>query len=218
MSGRRRSINYSGSPPLTLTYVDNQQNTVGSGATHPGMNFGPANPKRYLIAAIGIVSSSSAITSVTIGGVTATQLVAVVSSFGSVRTAFFIAAVPTGTSGDVTVNAGSGGVSSVALYSVVNLQSATPVATASNFGSSPLSMSLNGTNGGFILSSAYMSGSPGATAAWTGLTTVDLNKQFGGGAQQHSAGQLIVTSSGSKSLSVTLSGTNAFSCAAISLR
>ena len=214
---RRRHICYSGSPPLILTYVDNQQNTVGSGATHPGMNFGPANPKRYLIAAIGIVSTT-AITSVTIGGIAATQLVSVVSSFGNVRTAYFIAAVPTGTSGDVTVNTASGGVSSVALYSVVNLQSPTPVATASNFGSSPLSMSLNGTNGGFILASAYMSGSPGATAAWTGLTTVDLNKQFGGGAQQHSAGQLIVTSSGSKSLSVTLSGTNAFSCAAISLR
>jgi len=181
------------------------------------MNFGPADPKRYLIAAIAF-SSLTAITSVTIGGVTATQLVAVVSSFNNARSAFFIAAVPTGTSGDVTVNAGAGGVSSVALYSVINLQSATPLATDSNFGSSPLSMSLNGTNGGFILASAYMSGSPGVSAAWTGLTTVDLNLRFAGNVAQHSAGQLIVTSTGSKSLSVTLSGTNAFSCCAVSLR
>ncbi len=214
---RRRHICYAGGPPLILTYLGSQQNTSGDGSTHPGMNFGPANPKRYLIAAIAY-SSLTAITSVTIGGVTATQLVAVVSSFQNARSAFFIAAVPTGTSGDVTVNAGSGGVSSVALYSVINLQSPTAVATTSSFGSSPLSMSLNGTNGGFILASAYMSGSPGVTAAWTGLTTVDLNLRFASDAAHHSAGQLIVTSSGSKSLSVTLSGTNAFSCAAISLR
>jgi hypothetical protein len=214
---RRRHICYAGGPPLILTYLGSQQNTSGDGSTHPGMNFGPANPKRYLIAAIAY-SSLTAITSVTIGGVAATQLVAVVSSFQNARSAFFIAAVPTGTSGDVTVNAGSGGVSSVALYSVINLQSPTAVATTSSFGSSPLSMSLNGTNGGFILASAYMSGSPGVTAAWTGLTTVDLNLRFASDAAHHSAGQLIVTSSGSKSLSVTLSGTNAFSCAAISLR
>ena len=217
MSVRRRSIDYSGSPPLILAYVDNQQNLVSPGATHPGMNFGAANPKRYLIAAIAF-SSLTSITSVTIGGVAATELVAVVSGFGNARSAFFIAAVPTGTSGDVTVNAGAGGVSSVALYSVVNLQSATPIATDSNFGSSPLGMSLNGTKGGIVLASAYMTGSPGASASWTGLTTVDLNLRFASDAAHHSAGQLIVTSSGSKSLSVTLSGTNAFSCAAISLR
>src|SRR6185437_533415 len=86
-------------PPLVLTYLGSSQNTSGSGSTHPGMNFGTPDPNRYLIAACAIVSSSSAITAVDFAGVAGTKLVDVVSGFGSVRTAYWIALVPTGTSG-----------------------------------------------------------------------------------------------------------------------
>jgi len=207
-----------GRPPIVLTYVDNKQNTEDDPGTHPGMNFGPANAKRYLIACVGVIGDLP--TSCTIGGVTATRHVQTVSSFGSVRSIIYSALVPTGTSGSVTLS-GANGVSSVALYSAINLISGSASDTDSDFGLSPLSMSVDVPQKGFLLATAYRATTTaGQTASWSGLTTVDLNLRFGGPSnfELHSAGQYIATSAVTRSLTVTLTGNNAFSCAAASFR
>jgi len=214
VSVRRRSINYSGRPPLVFAYVDGVTTNDGPTVT---LNFGAANAKRYLIAAVGVGSSTS-IPSITIGGVTAPLLIDVISPFGGVRAAYYMALVPSGTSGSVTV--GTSLSFGVALYSVWNLINTSPVATATNSGSSPLAMSIAAQRGGLVLATAYQTGGPGPTAAWTGLTTVDINQRFSrlSFTGQFSSGQYPATATATQNLSVTLSGTNAFSCAAISLR
>jgi len=200
-------------PPLVFSYVDGTTTTSGPTVS---LNFGTANAKRYLIAAVGVGSAAS-IPSITIGGVTAPLLIDVISPFGSVRAAYYMASVPTGTSGSVTI--GSSATFGVALYSVWNLQSPTPFDTATTSGASPLSMSIDAKKGGLVLATAYQTGSPGPTAAWTGLTTVDINQRFSqlSFTGQFSAGQYPATATATQNLGVTLSGTNAFSAAAISI-
>jgi len=89
--------------------------------------------------------------------------------------------------------------------------------TDSDSGLSPLSMSVDVPQKGFLLATAYRSTTTaGQTASWTGLTTVDLNLRFDG--LLHSAGQYIATSALTRSVGVTLTGNNAFSCAAASFR
>lgn len=205
---------YDGRPPIVLTYVDNKQNTEGDPGTHPGMNFGAANAKRRLIACVGVIGDLPS--SCTIGGVTATRHVEVESPFGSCRSIIYSALVPTGTSGSVTLN-GADGSSSVALYSAINLISGLAYDTDSDSGLSPLSVSVDVPQKGFLLATAYRSTTTaGQTASWTGLTTVDLNLRFDG--LLHSAGQYIATSALTRSVGVTLTGNNAFSCAAASFR
>lgn len=206
-----------GRPPIILTYVDNKQNTDGDGA-HPGMNFGAANAKRYLIACVGVLGDLPS--SCTIGGVTATRHVEVNSPFGNCRSIIYSAAVPTGTSGSVTLN-GANGMSSVALYSAINLISGSASDTDSDSGLSPLSMSVDVPQKGFLLATAYRATtSSGDSASWSGLTTVDINLRFGGPSNfpLHSAGQYIATSALTRSVGVTLTGNNAFSSAAASFR
>lgn len=80
-------------------------------------------------------------------------------------------------------------------------------------------MSIDAKKGGLVLATAYQTGSPGPTAAWTGLTTVDINQRFSklSFTGQFSAGQYPATATATQNLGVTLSGTNAFSAAAISI-
>ena len=201
-------------PPLVFAYVDGTTTTSGPTVA---LNFGPTNAKRYLIAAVGFTSASS-LSSITISGVTAPLLVDVISPFGSVRAAYYMASIPSGTSGSVTV--GTTGEFGISLYSVWNLQSPTPLGTATNSGVSPLAMSIAAQKDGLVLATAYQTGAPGPTAAWTGLSAVDINQRFSrlSFTGQFSAGPYPATATATQNLSVALSGTNAFSSAAISIR
>jgi hypothetical protein len=203
------------STPLVLTVLGNHQDT-GSGNSYTGMSFGTATSDRYIVLAFGCVGND--ITAVTIGGVSASKLVSVVAGFGSVRTSIWIAAVPTGTSGDVVLT-GISGVSSAQLYGITGLNSASATDTGSNSGSSPLNFSsLSVSAGGVAIGTSFSESTPGATATWTGLTTVDLNVRFNAAASQHSAAHYSATADVSLSGSVSMTTGNAFSMVVASLR
>jgi len=88
----------------TLTYQDYQgSGSNASSYTFSGMGIGTADADRKVLACIGGFGSSGATpTSVTIGGVSATQVA--VSATSRATAVVFEASVPTGTTGDVVAN------------------------------------------------------------------------------------------------------------------
>lgn len=216
VSLRRRHICYSGSKPPVLTLTDKAQNTSGGGGTFTGLNLGAAAPDRYMVAAIGN-SSATATTAVTIGGVSATQLVAVNSPFGNARTSIWIALVPTGASGNVVISNGAGGNTTIALYSITGLLSPSAVATSTASGTPPQSLSVAVNALGFVICVGYSSGAT-STATWSGLTSTDVNVLFITNFLQ-SAGHFSAPTSTTLSTTFSYSNTNnAMSCCAVSLR
>ena len=215
MNVRRRWINYSGGPPLIVSYLGSASDTSGGNFT---LSFGAANPNRYLVALIGCGDGSA---SVTIGGIAATPLVQQqYSGSGAGATGIYIAKVPTGTSGTVAVTNGNSN-RAVGLYSLINLQSASAfaMASASAFTTlKPLPMNIGVKAGGVVLAVTYSSGSGTATSAtWTGLTA-DANFRFTNlsFAGLFSCGNIQSATPATESMTVTATGTE--TCCAISLR
>lgn len=169
-----------GKPPATMTLTDTSTNTSSSNThTHSSMSFGDADPSRYMVIAIA-ATISSLLTSVTIGGITATLI-----DVSGTQCYLYGADVPTGTSGSVVLTVASPGFgqSVVALYSLINLVSTTATDTDTN-STSPVATSVSANGGGFVLAAAFINdvtntGSP----AWTGGVTQDTNTlaDVGGG-------------------------------------
>jgi hypothetical protein len=164
------------SPPTTIaltdtmSYDDLSNNTTTTIGTNK--SFGAAAADRYMILALYFNDeNSTTITTVTIGGVTATSLYQ--STNATIRMAFFGAQVPTGTTGNVTVRVANDGTLAYtygALWRATGLQSTTPSATA-NSSADPGTGTLAVPNQGFALGftgSGGAGGSPSCT--WTGMT------------------------------------------------
>jgi len=119
-----------------------------SSYTFNNVNIGPASPDRIIVvfAAQGSFSSATP-TSVTIGGVPATNAGA--STGTSMGQGAWYAAVPTGTSADITVSwsGGMGGVSrsSVTVYSIIGANNSAPsqFVNGGGGGAGPRSVTLN---------------------------------------------------------------------------
>jgi hypothetical protein len=131
----------------------------GSSFTFTSQDIGTASAKRYVVCAYrgtGIVSS------VTIGGVTATAL----STFGP---NFYIAAVPTGTTANVVVNVtvNTSHVITIALWAVYNISSPAAQAVTTST-ASPAALSLNVPSRGIVIAEACGGNNSGGT--WSGAT------------------------------------------------
>ncbi len=161
---------------LVVTETDAQNSASG---TFSSVNFGAANSGRYLVCALSNSETigQSGNLNVTIGGVSATNIVTQAQNAISVETvaSLWIAFVPTGTSGSVVVGGASGiGNLSLSLYSLVSLSSTTPDATAQQgSGSNNLSQNINVISGGAVIAAAIANTSSGQ-CVWTGLN-VDGN-------------------------------------------
>lgn len=163
-----------GSSPASVAYQANAVLGTFTTFTYTGIAIGTASATRYVV--VGLTSISSAattITSVTIGGVLATNVITQKKDNGGVDIvqAFYIAAVPTGTTANVVV------VYSVSQYragcatwSLDNLLSATATATASNT-ADPANASIDVAAGGVLLGFGAQSNSS-CTYTWTNLTEV----------------------------------------------
>lgn len=188
MSVRRRSIDYSGSAPAVLTFRDKNSVITTTGThTHSGLSFGPASSDRAIIieCSQNLWAATDNVTSVTIGGVSATRCVrssfmlnALSGAYGI--TDIWIAAVPTGTSGSVVLSGVSGSTnwdSAVGVYSATKLKSLTPTAVDTNIdwnGSAyvkQLNMSVPIIGGGFAIGSAFILHGKPTSVAWTGLSS-----------------------------------------------
>lgn len=156
--------------PLTLTFLNNYATETDpdtSSKTFTSVDFGTPASDRYIIAAVGARNDSGTFSSITIGGVTATIVVQHLD--GNTASGIAIAAVPTGTSGNVVINlSGSHESYYLGVWSVTGLSSPTAVATdtSTGDGSYNLSHTLLTASGGFtIFSSCTGGGGNGADQA-----------------------------------------------------
>ncbi len=130
--------------PTAISKVDSASGAVS--ATFSNRSLGAADPDRYLAIAVGLRrnTNDADVTSVTIAGVAATNVAYVkrVSSDRGVNSSIWIAKVPTGTTGDIVINAetGTGG---WALYRLTGILSPTPIDTDTASSGNPLVMDLD---------------------------------------------------------------------------
>lgn len=155
-----------------VSVVANATYSKATGAasyTFTGVSFGVENQHRYIIVAVygsfsGTISASA---TVTIGGVTATPLIA-----NNSRN-FYIAKVPTGSSGTVVVTfLNSSNECVITSYTVTGLQSITPIDTKDVTVNNNVNISttINVSNNGFVLGLVGINNSsPLRTTTWTGL-------------------------------------------------
>jgi hypothetical protein len=158
--------------------------TDASGANNPGytfaaMDFGEAAADRYIIAAVDLSANSGSLdaTSVTIGGVSATEATARTFTSGSVShyAGLWIAAVPSGTSGDVVVNASTTlRDGAVTTYRVTGIASATPTDTDfdESASTSTYTMDLDTTYGGIVIATGNNEDQT-TGYSWTGVDEDD---------------------------------------------
>lgn len=168
-----------------LSYITNGDHTATTaGSTISGVSFGAAHRYRYVVVALFRMSNTSGagITStVSIGGVTATQLVGVGAGGTEDHASLWIALVPSGTTGDIVYTSTTAGAVDATGYAVYRLiwRSITPFHTASNAVSGSnvsTAISLNiPSNGVLIAASLNLNGT---NPTWTNATKdfgIDIN-------------------------------------------
>jgi hypothetical protein len=209
---------YIGEKPAILEYLGAQGDQGGSSPwTFTSKTFGSAASDRRIIVAVFAPSTSTvnldAISGVTIGGVTATRIAAANSSNDFHQIAFYIADVPTGTSGNIVITTSGGRASmSIAWYKVTQLKSATAVATDfdNTTSAATLSTDVQTKKGGFVLAAAMRNGGGGS---WT-MTGVSENQDSpfpvdpASGATMV-AGSAVITTPSSLSVTASPNATNA---------
>jgi hypothetical protein len=157
-----------------VEYITNVSSTSNlTTYTFNSTSIGSAATDRYVvIGASGSSGTTSGISSITVNGNNATELVQV--SGSTVAAGLFIAAVPTGTTANIVVTFGGGKERcDVGVWKVTKLNSATPYDTASL--GSGLSVNTGSVNidtrvGGILLSYVHRGGVNSGTTTWTGAT------------------------------------------------
>ena len=170
-----RRISYE-KPPATMTYTATGTSLASSKThTHSGLSFGAADQSRYLVVAIATIVSTTNLSTVTIGGVSA-SLIARPAVLASTCCELWGALVPTGTSGSVVfTNTNTMGTSVVDVFSLVNLISTTATATSTDL-SSPVSTSVVVPDNGFLIAAvSIFDVNNTGPASWSGGVTQVTN-------------------------------------------
>jgi hypothetical protein len=160
---------------VTLSFLTSSVDTANAAAyTFSSLSFGAADSNRVLIVSIGARrATDTSISSVTIGGVTATAIVTAENTgSGSDFAAIFAANVPTGTTGDVVVT-----FADACIRCVIGLHSTTDTGgsvtahdTSTDLTTTP-STTIDVEEGGAVVACSWASLSAGSAAvSWTGVT------------------------------------------------
>ena len=204
--------------PFGLTYITTASSTANATSyTFSSQSLGNPDQGRYIVIAASSRRNGSftTISGVTVAGVTATAAVTIEYNGGVNNGTFnglWIAAVPTGTTGDVVVSCGSNthGAAAASIYRLVGVSSATPATTASDEEGVALSLNLNTTARSALIA---VRGSADLTSAnWVGITeqidsaiqTGSINSNFA-----FSSGLFLTSAAETpRTVSVTSSGGN----------
>lgn len=182
---RRRHICYSGAPPIVLTYLDAKGDSSGSTGAHTyNAAFGAASANRYILVGANITNPSVVDT---IGGVAAVELFRVQAGTGTTVAAWYLAHVPTGTSGNITVTSPGGGINwigGVVVYSLISVSTPTLIDAVTGTNGITNSWPMTAKSGSVALV-LLAQGTPGKV--WSGGVTLDVALTFGGTGQIESA-------------------------------
>jgi len=152
---------------VTLSYITAVGDAVNRTAyTFSSVSFGDASSGRVIVVNAGAgTSGSRTISSVTIGGVTATQ--AAQASMSESCNGTFYAVVSSGTSGDIVVTySGSCNRSGIGVWGLAGA-AATASDTASDSGGTTVALTMSIPASGAAIGGGYTNG---ATHSWTNLT------------------------------------------------
>lgn len=139
--------------------------------TFSSASLGVADTNRHIVVVTGSDGNDGdETTAVTVAGVSATKIVQAVGPSGNGgNSAIWIAAVPTGTTGDIVVTYDAGQLASaIAVYRLVNY-SATAYDTASDTTGDPSSVTIDVAADGVVIAGNLIEESVG-TAVWIGVT------------------------------------------------
>lgn len=157
---------------MALTFLQGTTSTADTNSyTFSSQNLGTASSDRYII--VGAVArkagASATISSITIGGVSATIVKQQTNTITNTNVSgLAIAAVPTGTTGNIVVTFSATMLRcAISAYAVTELDSATPYDDASSTSADP-SVSLDIPTDGFAIGMGLTAAA--STATWTGLT------------------------------------------------
>jgi hypothetical protein len=173
-------------PPLAEIYPTDSaaDGTTQSTYTFTSRSLGAAAQSRFIIVGVGTRSNAQSVTSLTIGGVSASILKRQASAFNTAE--LWGALVPTGTTGNIVVAWSSAPTKCViTVHRTLYLQQYTPINT---YGSTtnPLSVLANAPNGSVAVAFGFPSNNGSNT--WTGLTEdVDAIITVAGSPQSYTA-------------------------------
>lgn len=180
-----------------VEYQDHlSSDTDTSSYTYNGVAFGTASARRTIIVAFqDSQGTAGAPDSMTIGGITAS--LELTGGSGARPMQFWVARVPTGTTGTIVVSRSAGTMvgSSINVYAAYDLTSDTPFATAAADGTTTLDLSLNAPGGGIVIGFGRAVNAASRTFTWSGLT----EDQDGAG----DTGNWVTTASASKVAAAT---------------
>lgn len=215
----------------TLIYNGSASQTTGGGfisggATYTAFPVGPAAANRtVLVMAVfrhGPVSPE-VINSVTIGGISASNVAQTFNSAGANYTLMYmwVANVPTGTTANivVTYSASIDRADGVQVWSAYGLSSTTPVASASSLSTTVSPLSLNVSAGGIVVASTW-SFTPVVSppCAWAGVTANgDILTDPSGAQLMSAASANFVPAASPRTVSCTYNATSGFEPAALSV-
>lgn len=191
-----------------LTYLNSASATPASGTyTISSATFGTASADRLIAVVINWIGGTGGTYGCTIGGVTATQIALTENLGESIGTAIFIAAVPTGTSGNIVfTNSAGNWTRAITSWWGLTGYNVSPFDTKTTQGSSAspsVSIAIPA-NGAVIGGGANQGGSGANSAAWTGLTEkTDSNPA--GFTSGSNASDTFVSASGGTTVSPTWS-------------
>jgi hypothetical protein len=182
-------------PSLTRVGSHIYNSAAVTTVTFAGVSFSTVG-RRHLYFEFGTLGPAA--TGVTIGGVTATQVVTV--SNGTTRAYGYIASVPTGTSGNVVVTFGSATTNVFGvLYALYNLNSATPFDTATGTATSAnITTDLDTKNRGVIIGLVASTGGSGS-----GVTGLDNWTQINASPRMVDASRLATSDETPRSITWT---------------
>lgn len=172
---------------MALTYLQSTNSPSDlTTYTFSSQNLGTAASDRYIIVAVGARKSgaTTSISSVTVAGITATQVIQQANNVTNTNIAgIYIAAVPTGTTGNVVVTFGAGMVRcAIDTYRATGINPTAFDALASIAGNPSVALDIPA-NGGAI---GFGATAAATSATWTGLTersdtSVETFSTFSGG-------------------------------------
>lgn len=170
-------------PPAVITKTADPVSTANLAEyTFSTVALGDAAADRQIIVHVGTNASGSAdVTALTVGGVSASPVVAVTDgALGNVRSELWIAAVPTGTTGDIVVTLdATATLCGIVVSRMVDHQSATAVTTYSDgsVSANALSVSINASAGsGAVTGACGGGGAALRTATWAGVTDGEVDE------------------------------------------
>jgi hypothetical protein len=165
---------FSGGTPATVSFTDNvATDAVQTTYTFTTRAIGTAAANRVVVISCSMEQSGPSglptVASVTIGGISATQVATVTASDGTEVLEMWEAAVPTGTTATIVVNLNNDSeFCAMGVWAVYGAGTTKYNSATSNSTGSPISASINSPAGGVIIAASAIGG--GGTWTWTNVT------------------------------------------------